>query len=58
MNILVSCQMILEESVYKLTSFYATCAALEDVVNKNMFSSAEVEKRIIFLVFVQECRSY
>lgn len=58
MNILVSCQMILEGSVYKPTSFYATCAALEDVVNKNMFSADEVEKRIIFLVFVQECRSY
>lgn len=50
--------MVLEGSLYKSTSFYAPCAALEDVVSKNKFSSDEVEKRIIFPVFGQECRLY
>lgn len=49
--------MVLERSLYKSTSCYVTPAALEDVVNKNKFSS-EVEKRIIFPVFLQECRLY
>lgn len=49
--------MVLEGSLYKSTSCYATSAALEDIVNKNKFNS-EVEKRIIFPVFLQEYRLY
>lgn len=57
MNILVSSN-VLETSLYKSTSFYATSVALEDVTNKNKVSSDKTEKGIIFPVFIQECRPY